>query len=89
MVKDVRIEPVRGKQYRVVVKECKNAEQIHRTLDLKGGGFMCPLTITAIIALANERGFKEGANFFDYIKFSENLCSLTLDGAEAIISIER
>ncbi len=42
-----------------------------------------------MIALANERGFREGANFFDYIKFSEDLCTITQDGAEAIISIER
>ncbi len=39
-VKDLQLEPVRGKKYRVILKGCKNAEQNHKTFDLEGSRFM-------------------------------------------------
>ncbi len=88
LVKDLRIDYLDKNRVKLSVEKCFMSQIVHPTLNLADSrNFLCPIATMAIVALANERGFKEGGNIFDYIKFEDNLSLLTKEGSETNLVI--
>lgn len=73
-----------------VIESCVLAPTVHKPLNMYGyTGHMCPLAIIGMVALAQERGWKQGKNLFDYVKFLGKLTYFTENGSKTVFQIVR
>lgn len=88
LVGGCRLDRLPGGRAEFIVGRCALAPSIHRALGMEGySGCLCPLAAIAMVVLAQERGWKPGKRFFDYVKFYRKLSYFTEDGSRTLFEI--